>query len=73
MSEKQGATSPAPQRSDSDDWPGLAHYYCCDEDTALCGADLSGFENGEGSAPPEDECVVCADLERYPCERCGEW
>jgi hypothetical protein len=56
-------------RSTDDD--NVSHVVCeCDPDLALCGTDVS-------EAPwltDEDqdaECVVCDDLERYPCERCG--
>lgn len=54
-----------PTRGDADVGP-VDHYYCCDEDVALCGADLSGVPEG-----PEYDviCPMCADaLEaNVPC------
>lgn len=59
-------------RSRSADDDDLDHIFCaCDEDHALCGTDVTDapiIEDG----PVEDECVVCADLDRLPCERCGQ-
>lgn len=55
--------TPARLRSDDDD---LAHYYCCDPDIALCGADLSTTSEDESI---ETDCVVCVDLDATsaPC------
>lgn len=44
------------------------HIFCpCSPDMALCGEDLSDVPFDDG----DDVCVVCADLDRLPCERCG--
>lgn len=54
--------------ADDDD---LGHIFCdCDENRALCGADVTDcpvVEDRDDSLL----CVVCADLEDVPCERCG--
>jgi hypothetical protein len=52
-------------RSDDDD---LSHYYCCDPDVALCGADLSTVPVDESV---DTDCVVCVDLDAafLPCGR----
>ncbi|MFJ1653474.1 hypothetical protein ACIOC2_19205 [Streptomyces sp. NPDC088337] len=48
----------------------LTHAICgCNEDLALCGADVSG-EPWAGEAE-EVNCIVCQDLMWSPCERCG--
>lgn len=47
----------------------LDHLFCCDPDTALCGADISDTVYGAGDG--ETTCVVCADLEATACPRCG--
>ncbi|AYD81658.1 hypothetical protein SEA_KROMP_57 [Streptomyces phage Kromp] len=60
--------TPAPANTDQgqDD---LVHVVCfCDQDTALCGTNVTGYDW------PDDEastCVVCRDLEHKPCNRCG--
>lgn len=49
----------------------IIHVVClCTEDVALCGEELGGafWDN----VPEEDECVVCIDLAKFPCPRCGE-
>lgn len=38
-----------------------SHYYCCDQDLALCGLDLTGFPFESGDAG-EAGCDVCAVL-----------
>ncbi|MFE0059960.1 hypothetical protein [Streptomyces sp. NPDC059003] len=39
----------------------IAHYTCCDPNWGLCGLNLSDAPSaGDG----EQECVVCADLDR---------
>ena len=55
------------KRGDDDD---LDHYYCCDENRALCGKDLTEVPISELS--DEALCVVCRDLDDAPRERCGE-
>ncbi|MCX5537831.1 hypothetical protein OG785_45575 [Streptomyces sp. NBC_00006] len=43
------------------------HLYCCDENRAICGVDLTDMPEVD-----EDEnCVVCIDLEETPCPDCG--
>ena len=57
-------------RSGDDD--DLDHYYCsCNEDVALCGADISDALDITGSPESGDTCVVCIDLDDLSCERCG--
>lgn len=60
----------APETSSGYGEDELLHYYCCDEDVALCGTDVSESEFWER----ETEgliCVVCS----HPlttCSICGE-
>lgn len=51
----------------------LYHVVCqCDEDTALCGLDVSDIPYTVDFIPEDDiVCVVCEDLAQRPCERCG--
>lgn len=55
--------STGPWKSDD-----LDHYVCCDNDVALCGADVS---DAEWSEDLPDLCVVCDDLDGFDCPRCG--
>ena len=48
----------------------LFHRYCCDEDRALCGSDLTGVPETDGDG--EQVCAVCDELEGLPCEECGD-
>lgn len=53
------------------DGDGLTHTVCwCDVDEALCGADVAGLPALD-EWDDEDLCVVCEDLDRLPCARCG--
>lgn len=45
------------------------HLYCCNEDLALCGKDISTHKHDPNY---DNICVVCLDLEDVPCSRCGE-
>ncbi|WP_086846956.1 hypothetical protein [Amycolatopsis kentuckyensis] len=48
----------------------MVHLVCdCDETKSLCGVDVAVDVD---SSDPEDECVVCQDLQQFDCERCGE-
>jgi hypothetical protein len=51
---------------DQDASSDLAHIYCCDPDTAMC-----GFHDPDGHwvdhVDPADQCVVCTDLAGGPC------
>ncbi|MEV5338343.1 hypothetical protein AB0K93_07630 [Streptomyces sp. NPDC052676] len=38
----------------------IPHYYCCDPNWALCGADLGGTLTAKDG---EQDCVVCVDLD----------
>lgn len=59
-----------PQRSRPRADDDLAHLYCeCDPDVSLCGLDISGEPE---ATDPADWCVVCDDLNEFPCPRCGE-
>lgn len=64
-------TAPAAdaRTTDTDD-PCTTHWFCCDSDTALCGADLTDVDD---DTPPAScvSCVVCNDLVNQPCPRCG--
>ncbi|WP_432112827.1 hypothetical protein [Streptomyces sp. S1] len=51
-------TATPPAALDTD----ITHIVCCDDDTALCGLDVSGFRWHQGG----EDCVVCLDL-RGPC------
>lgn len=50
------STLPAPTRSDTagDD---LDHFYCCDENVAMCGVDLTGVPEADNVG---DLCPLCA-------------
>lgn len=58
---------------DGDD---LEHLVCCDENTALCGTDVSASAWGPGweNVAPEEKCVVCYELQDADgvCPICGE-
>lgn len=57
--------------SDTEFRESMTHVYCyCDENLALCGTDITGWQEAEDDE--DTECVVCLDLEDQPCERCGE-
>jgi hypothetical protein len=62
----------APVTQDTD-VPGILHLYCefChpEGDVASCGEDITAMIEDEDRE--EAECVVCFDLELYPCEGCG--
>lgn len=45
--------------------------YLCSEDIAFCGEDLTGIAEVLDYDGDSLTCVVCADLDQYPCERCG--
>lgn len=67
-------TSPVPSRDD-DGGDGLTHLWCCDENVAHCGANISDsrpLSTGEVIAG-SPECVVCDDLDDNPCPRGCEW
>lgn len=65
-------TTLAPEQAapgqDSDD--SLTHAVCpCNDDVALCGADVAGFS---WATEEEDvDCIVCLDLAPRLCVRCG--
>lgn len=67
------ATLPAPTVPDVGA-SGIVHTYCCDEDVALCGLDVSGEVLVE-DADPADECLVCVELDDIggPCGVPGCW
>lgn len=48
----------------------IVHLVCdCDDTRSLCGIDVTVDVD---SSNPEDDCVVCEDLQQFDCERCGE-
>lgn len=56
------------------DDPDLIHVFCCDENTGLCGLDLSECPLVPVWTPTS--CVVCNDLEEQdvPCRPgCENW
>lgn len=54
----------------STDDDGICHLYCeCDPDLALCGLDVTDFEDDDDF---DAFCVVCEDLVDVPCTRCGQ-
>ncbi|MGW6292452.1 hypothetical protein [Streptomyces sp. NPDC055058] len=64
------ALAPAPALPTTDHGQDLDHLVCCDEDTALCGADVSTHAWGVGG--PAKMCDVCRDLKDLPCSRCEQ-
>lgn len=65
------ALAPEPTVPGTDHGEDLDHVVCCDDDIALCGADVSGHDWGEGTFDPTQMCVVCRELYGKPCPRCG--
>ncbi len=58
---------PAPPGAPSPGDNPYCHIWCCDKDTALCGADLSGTDDCDG-----EDCDICppcaaADEDDLPC------
>lgn len=47
--------------------PELDHWWCCDEDVAMCGTDISGMG---GFSPRNPRCLVCE--ESFVCVECGQ-
>lgn len=41
--------------------PDVFHSYCCDENTALCGHDISGEPETDGEGYGEVHCKVCEE------------
>lgn len=63
-------TAPAPVQQGTWTADNLDHYVCCDENVALCGADVSAATWQE-ELP--DLCLVCEDLDEndVDCPECG--
>lgn len=55
---------PTESRWSVDSGDELHHYFCCDEDLALCGRDISDLPVVHTG---EHVCVVCDDLVEAPC------
>lgn len=68
----QTIISPVLNTTDEDD--DLEHVYCCNENLALCGTDLTTYPEAEGTyeAPTPDTCLVCDDLSHHPCKECDQ-
>lgn len=50
----------------------LTHAACpCNEDDALCGANVTGVPWGIYEIGEDHLCVVCVDLVWHPCPKCG--
>lgn len=62
------ATMPTPAETTSTS-DVIAHVYCCDPDTALCGHDITDMPEVDG--PTANDCIVCLDLHDQPCPHCG--
>lgn len=63
--------APEPTTTAQDTGDNLTHSVCaCDDDLALCGADVSGQPWADDDE--EVDCVVCQDLMGEPCARCGQ-
>ena len=60
-------TDTAPPGDDGDD--GFNHIYCCDENLAMCGKDLTGVREVDPETDPDPVCVACeaAWLAGFPC------
>lgn len=67
------ALLPAPTTTDTtDNGDELHHVYCCDENLALCGTDVTKYQEAEPPSDADKRCIVCEDLIDTTCERCGE-
>jgi len=65
--------APEPTTSGADHDDDLSHAACpCDEDIALCGADVAGVPWADDDTEPTSLCVVCVDLVVQPCQKCGD-
>lgn len=53
---------------DAVDGDELDHWVCCDNDVAMCGADVSNMAWGHNSVL----CPLCALADEETCPRCGE-
>lgn len=63
--------APGPARHSTTTGDNLDHWWCCDPDRALCGADLTGADDNDDIDP---DCVVCEDLLDVPCRTgCTSW
>ena len=47
----------------------MTHMTCCRENVALCGADLTGWEDCDCDPRPEERCIRCdfIDEAELPC------
>lgn len=48
----------------------IFHMFCCDENVAMCGTDVTGLPRTSGEG--EQECVVCVALDALDCAVCGQ-
>jgi hypothetical protein len=55
---------------DDDEGDDLVHAYCCDENISICGLDITDHAEIDWWGEERD-CIVCLELEKLPCERCG--
>jgi hypothetical protein len=63
--------TPAPAQPGTTTGDNLDHWWCCDPDRALCGADLTDATEDDSIDP---NCVVCEDLIDVPCRTgCTGW
>lgn len=66
-------TQPQPATTGTGGDDELHHAWCCDEDVALCGTDISDAETTDGEGWLH--CVVCVELEAadVPCPKCPDY
>lgn len=57
--------APTPAVADLGDLP--AHYTCCDENTAMCGAQLLGIDLADDDPTPDCQLCVYAWENGVPC------
>lgn len=67
---RMSVVEPLVEPSTSDD-DSLDHLYCCNPNLAHCGADISDATESDFALTDPSACVVCVDLDRQPCLRCG--
>lgn len=54
----------------SGDAPDIFHMFCCDENIAMCGTDVTDHPVTDGDG--EQQCVVCVELDYGNCAKCGQ-
>lgn len=63
----------APSRGGVDDKDELTHYYCCDRNVALCGADISALPEVLDLDAGQVEAMLCRVCDLLTiCSLCGD-